>query len=126
MKLKGLRSDPEFQPVLFICSIVSNSPKCGRPAPTRVLIYCSDCRCSHSFVMAGSDGRTTWGHLRAVEHVAEVEEPCQSGGAPGARGGVALALPGLQRTTGIAVEKRAACRSLFRECAHGSPELRIP
>ena len=51
MKLKGLRSDPEFQPVLFICSIVSNSPKCGRPAPTRVLIYCSDYSCSHSVVM---------------------------------------------------------------------------
>ncbi|MDB5606794.1 MAG: hypothetical protein JWP25_3694 [Bradyrhizobium sp.] len=29
------------------------------------------------------------------------------------------------RTTGIAVEKRAACRSLFSECAHGSPELRL-
>jgi len=54
VKLKGLRSDPEFQPVLFICSIVSNSPKCGRPAPTRVLIYCSDYRCSHSVVMDGS------------------------------------------------------------------------
>jgi len=42
-----------------------------------------------------SGGRTTWGHLRAVEDVAEVEEPCQRGGAPGARGEVALALPGL-------------------------------
>ena len=85
MKLKGLRSDPEFQPVLFVCSIVSNSPKCGRPAPTRVLIYCSDYRV---FAFA-RDGR------RAVEDVAEVEEPCQRGGAPGARGEVALALPGL-------------------------------
>jgi hypothetical protein len=53
VKLKGLRSDPEFQPVLFICSIVSNSLKCGRPTPTRVLIYCSDYRCSHSVVMDG-------------------------------------------------------------------------
>ena len=58
MKLKGLRSDPEFQPVLFICSIVSNSPKCGRPAPTRVLIYCSDYRCSHSLVMDGGPSKT--------------------------------------------------------------------
>jgi hypothetical protein len=125
VKLKGLRSDPEFQPVLFICSIVSNSPKCGRPAPTRVLIYCSDYRCSHSVVMAGSDGRTTWGHLRAVEDVAEVEEPCQRGGAPGARGGVALALPAFRGLQALQLKKRAACRSLFSECAHGSPELRI-
>ena len=54
MKLKGLRSDPEFQPVLSICSIVSNSPICGRPAPARVLIYCGDYRCSHSVVLDGS------------------------------------------------------------------------
>ena len=58
MKLKGLRSDPEFQPVLFVCSIVSNSPKCGRPAPTRVLIYCSDYRYSHSLVMYGGPSKT--------------------------------------------------------------------
>jgi hypothetical protein len=61
VKLKGLRSDPEFQPVLFVCSILSNSPKCIHPAPTRVLIFCSDYRCSHSVVMDGN--RTTWGHL---------------------------------------------------------------
>jgi hypothetical protein len=45
--------------------------------------------------MDGKHGRMTWGHLGAAEDVPEVEGPCQRGGAPGARGGVGLALPGL-------------------------------
>src|SRR5262249_53676811 len=88
---RALISGPEFQQ----CSIVSHSPKCGRPAPPRALIYCSDYRCLHSLVMCGKRWSDDVGHLRAAEEVPEVKGPCQRGGAPGARGGVGLALPGL-------------------------------
>jgi hypothetical protein len=47
-----------------------------------------------------TDGRTV--PERAIDGVAQVEEPCERGGAPGGRGGVALATPTVIRSANSA------------------------